>query len=146
MNIRTMTIDDYEQIYALWISTPGMGLNDVDDSREGIDRYLQRNPTTCFVAEEDGRILGAILCGNDGRRGYISHTAVTIERRREGIGRALVQAALKALKDLRISKVALVVFKHNETGKEYWRALGFSTRTDLDYCNLALIDLTRIDT
>lgn len=76
MQIRKMTIDDYDSLYELWIHTPGMGLNDVDDSREGISRYLERNPKTCFVAEENGRLLGGILSGHDGRRGYIYHTAV----------------------------------------------------------------------
>lgn len=76
MNIRIMTIEDYEKVYTLWLSCEGMGLNNLDDSRDGIERFLNRNPETCFVAENDNRIVGVIIVGNDGRRGYIYHTAV----------------------------------------------------------------------
>ncbi len=74
MNIRNMKISDYESVYALWMSCTGMGLNNLDDSKEGIEIFLKRNPTTCFVAEENGRIIGVIMVGSDGRRGYIYHT------------------------------------------------------------------------
>lgn len=72
MQIRLMTISDYNQVYELWINTPGMGLNNLDDSKEGIDRYLKRNPSTCFVAEDEGKIIGVIMSGHDGRRGLSS--------------------------------------------------------------------------
>lgn len=78
MKIEKLTINDYSDVYQLWISTPEMGLNTIDDSREGIERYLERNPNTCFVARVDNKIVGVILCGHDGRRGYIHHTAVNI--------------------------------------------------------------------
>lgn len=146
MLIRTMTIDDYDRVYALWVSTPGMGLNNIDDSREGIERFLQRNPTTCFVSEDSDRIIGVILSGNDGRRGFIYHTAVAVDKRKLGIGTLLVQAALAAQREAGISKVALVVFKRNEIGNDFWAELGFNVRGDLNYRNLALLDLTRIDT
>lgn len=84
-NIRVMTIDDYEDVYDLWIHTPGMGLNSTDDSREGIQKYLKRNPTTSFVAEEQGKIIGVIMAGHDGRRGYIHHTAILPDYRCQGI-------------------------------------------------------------
>lgn len=71
MKLRQMKLEDYEQLQQLWLSTPGMGLNDIDDSLEGIQRFLKRNPSTCFVAEENKEIIGTILCGEDGRRGYI---------------------------------------------------------------------------
>lgn len=145
-NIRKMTIEDYETVYDLWISTPGMGLNDLDDSREGIEKYLKRNPNTCFVAEGDGKITGVILAGNDGRRGFIHHTAVLMEYRNQGIGKKLVDTALEALKKEGIHKVALVVFKHNETGDAFWEKQGFSVREDLKYRNRALAELKRIDT
>ena len=141
MEIRKLTINDYEEIYELWMSTPGMGLNDIDDSREGIDKYLKRNPNTCFVA-----VVGVILSGHDGRRGYISHTAVSIENRNKGIGSALIDTALKTLKVEGINKVALVVFKHNDIGNTFWERKGFTTREDLNYRNKALTDLKRIDT
>ena len=88
--IRVMTPIDYDAVYQLWRNTPGMGLNSTDDSREGIERYLRRNPTTCFVAEEDGQLVGVIMAGHDGRRGYIYHTAVLQDYRGRGIGRSLV--------------------------------------------------------
>jgi ribosomal protein S18 acetylase RimI-like enzyme len=99
-----------EEVYKLWISTPGMGLNDMDDSKTGIDKYLKRNPNTCFVAIEFGEIVGVILSGHDGRRGYIHHTAVSIAHRNKGIGSLLVDNALRALKSEGIHRVALVVF------------------------------------
>ena len=146
MDIRKMTIDDYEQVYALWLSCKGMGLNDLDDSREGIERFLQRNPDSCFVADDSGDIVGVIIAGNDGRRGYIYHTAVNPERRREGIATKLVDTALAALKAEGINKVALVVFGRNEPGNAFWERYGFTSREDLVYRNMALAELVRIDT
>ena len=124
----------------------GMGLNTIDDSREGIARYLKRNPNTCFVSEHDRTITGAILAGHDGRRGYIYHTAVNPAYRRQGIGTALVNAALHALANEGIIKVALVVFSRNDAGNAFWERLGFTARGDLTYRNKALRAITRIDT
>lgn len=146
MNIRTMTLEDYGAVYALWLSCKGMGLNDLDDSEYGISRFLARNPSTCFVAEEGGGIVGVILAGNDGRRGYIYHTAVSPEYRCRGIARELVSAALKALEALGISKAALVVFARNESGNAFWERLGFTPRDDLIYRNKAMAKMARIDT
>lgn len=144
--IRGLRAEDYESVYALWLSCKGMGLNDVDDSREGIARYLARNPNTCFVAEKDGAIVGVILSGHDGRRGFIHHTAVSPAARGQGIGSALVERALGALRDEGISKVALVAFAHNEAGNAFWEKQGFTVRGDLVYRNKALAQMTRIDT
>lgn len=146
MDIRVMTIEDYDGLYALWLSCKGMGLNDVDDSRDGIARYLRRNPTTCFVVVEGARIIGCIMAGHDGRRGYIYHTAVHPDCRKTGIGAALVNAALEALKREHISKVALVVFSRNEAGNAFWERLGFTLREDLIYRNRNLMELIRMDT
>jgi ribosomal protein S18 acetylase RimI-like enzyme len=146
MIIRPMRAGDYEQVYALWLGTPGMGLNTTDDSREGIERYLRRNPTTCFVAEETGELIGVILSGHDGRRGYISHTAVKVAEQRRGIGTALVEQALAALKAEGITKVALVVFASNKAGNTFWEKRNFTLRQDLNYRNKALEVLERIDT
>ena len=145
MNIRTMTIADYDKVYALWLSCKGMGLNNLDDSREGIERFLKCNPDTCFVAE-DGEVVGVILAGNDGRRGYIHHTAVSPDHRRKGIAKALVNAALNALHDLGINKTALVVFERNADGNAFWENIGFTAREDLVYRNKALTEIIRIDT
>ncbi|MBQ8654659.1 MAG: GNAT family N-acetyltransferase [Clostridia bacterium] len=146
MKIRTMKETDYPQLYGLWMRCRGMGLNDVDDSALGIARYLRRNPSTCFVAEEDGAVLGAIMAGHDGRRGFIYHTAVDPDCRRRGIGSKLVDAALRALRDEGIAKVALVVFSRNEAGNAFWAHQGFTLREDLCYRNLALTEIRRTDT
>lgn len=146
MEIRTMTIDDYNQAYSLWLSTPGMGLNDIDDSREGIEKYLARNPDTCFVAEIEGEITGVILAGHDGRRGFIHHTVVAESKQRHGIGSMLVENAIEALKREGINKVALVVFGRNEKGNTFWEKQGFITRSDLVYRNRTITELKRIDT
>lgn len=146
MEIRKMQLSDYDSVYALWLSCPGMGLNNLDDSREGIAKYLARNPDTCFVAEEQGKIIGAILTGHDGRRGYISHTAVSPNCRRQGVGRQLVETALNALKAQGINKVNLVAFARNEQGNAFWEKMGFTTRPDLIYRNKTLADMIRIDT
>lgn len=141
-----MTIGDYEQIYALWLRSSGMGLNNLDDSREGIAGFLRRNPTTCLVAQEGERVVGVILAGNDGRRGYLYHTAVAPDCRHRGIGSALVQAVLDALAAEGIRKVALVVFSRNQAGNAFWEAQGFTVRDDLTYRNRALVEMERIDT
>ena len=146
MNIREMIEADYDQVYQLWLSCAGMGLNDLDDSKEGIARFLQRNPQTCLVAVENQTIIGAILVGSDGRRAYIYHTAVHPNYRRRGIARQLVETVLTVLDDLKIHKVALVVFKRNTEGNQFWERLGFSVREDLIYRNQARTEMTRIGT
>lgn len=95
MNIRNMILQDYEAVYSLWMFCQGMGLNNLDDSKEGIGRFLERNPQTCFVAEDQGHIVGVILAGNDSRRGYIYHTATSPEYRRQGIAAALVDHVIE---------------------------------------------------
>lgn len=144
--VRPMVIDDYDRVYALWMSCKNMGFNDVDDSRDGIGRYLRRNPNTCFVAEAGGALCGVILTGHDGRRGFIHHMAVAEDCRRLGVGQALVERALDALRAEGISKVALVAFKYNEIGNAFWERQGFTVREDLNYRNRALTKLIRIDT
>lgn len=146
ITIRKMTIDDYEGVYNLWMKTKGMGLNDIDDSREGIDKLLKRNPNTCFVAIDSQKVIGVILSGHDGRRGYIYHTAVNDDYRGRGIGTMLVDDTMNALKEEGINKVALVAFHRNKIGNEFWESRGFTVREDLVYRNKALVELKRIDT
>ena len=146
MDIRLMTIDDYEKIYELWMSCEGMGLNNLDDSKEGIEKFLNRNPDTCFVAEIEEVIVGVIIVGNDGRRGYIYHTAVKPQYRQQGIAKSLVETAMAALQRIGINKAALVVFDRNESGNDFWEKMGFTVRDDLRYRNKALADIVRIDT
>lgn len=144
IKLRNMTINDYEAVYDLWISTPGMGLNNLDDSKEGIEKYLKRNPTSCFVAVIRGEIIGVILAGHDGRRGFIYHTAVHIAHRNQGVARALVANAMNALELEGVYKVALVVFDENKIGNEFWEKLGFSQRLDLVYRNKGIRELHRM--
>lgn len=146
MRLRKMDISDYDRVYSLWIGTPGMGLNTTDDSKEGIAKYLNRNPNTCFVAENDNEIIGVIMSGHDGRRGYIHHTAVKTSEQNMGIGSALLACAMDALKAEGIHKVALVVFGRNEIGNTFWEKKGFTSRDDLIYRNKNINPLTRVDT
>ena len=146
MSIRIMTPADYDAVYALWMSCKNMGFNHLDDSREGIERFLRRNPTTSFVAFEGDALAGVILAGQDGRRGYIYHMAVAESHRRQGIGTALVARCLAALRAEGIHKVALLVFRYNDAGNAFWERQGFAERADVAYRNRALTELIRIDT
>ena len=146
LTIRPFVIEDYDAVYALWMSCKNMGFNNLDDSREGIERFLRRNPATSFVAEDDGRLVGVILAGHDGRRGYIYHMSVSEDQRRKGMGSKLVESALKALKAEGINKVALLVFHRNKAGNAFWEKQGFTLREDVAYRNRALTEIIRIDT
>ncbi|MCD8222043.1 MAG: GNAT family N-acetyltransferase [Clostridiales bacterium] len=146
MDIRLMKISDYHAVYALWMSCKGMGLNNLDDTEEGIRKFLDRNPDTCFVAESDGVIIGVIMAGNDGRRGYIYHTAVAPRYRNQGVATALADRTIEALLGLGITKVALVVFGRNETGNVFWEHRGFHVRKDIVYRNKSLKEMERMDT
>lgn len=135
MELRILEIEDYENIYRLWANTSGMGLRSLDDSQTGIAKFLKRNPTTNFVAVEAGEIVGVILCGHDGRRGYIYHAAVDVNYRGQGIGTRLINEVYNALEKEGITKAALVVFKTNELGNSFWKSIGFEERKDLNYYN-----------
>ncbi|MCR1960511.1 GNAT family N-acetyltransferase [Thomasclavelia cocleata] len=138
MKMRLLKISDYQSVYNLWKNTSGMGLRSLDDSEEGIKRFLLRNPDTNFVAIVDEKIVGVIMAGNDGRRGYIYHLTVQNEYRRKGIASALVKECLMSLRTEEINKVALVVFSDNTNGNNFWQKLGFIEREDLVYRNLSI--------
>ena len=138
MEIRVITIEDYEQVYKLWTNTAGIGMRSLDDSREGISKFLKRNPTSNFVAIVNDEIIGVILSGHDGRRGYIYHAVVKEEFRKQGIGKALIESVYKALENEGINKVGLVVFKTNNIGNPFWKSQGWEERTDLNYYNKSL--------
>ena len=146
MNIRIMDIADYDKVYDLWMSCKNMGFNNLDDSREGIEKFLKRNPTTSFVAEEADRIVGVVLSGHDGRRGYVYHMSVAEDCRKQGIASKLLENSLAALKEEGINKVALLVFNRNEVGNAFWESQGFIVRDDVAYRNRALTEIVRIDT
>ena len=136
--IRVMTIEDYDEIFALWMKIKGFGIRSVDDSREGIDRFLRRNPTTSIVAVEDGKIVGSILCGHDGRRGCFYHVCVDPDYRMRGIGRTMVVKAMEALKEEEINKVCLIAFAENDIGNAFWNEIGWTKRLDLNYYDYTL--------
>lgn len=136
--IRIMTIDDYDGVYRLWKKIKGFGLRSVDDSREGVQRFLRRNPSTSIVAEEDGKIVGSILCGHDGRRGCLYHVCVDAGYRRRGIGKEMVVKAMEALRQEEINKVTLIAFTKNDIGNAFWNTIGWTQRLDLNYYDFAL--------
>ena len=138
--VKQVTIDDFDAIFELWNSTEQSrrALNPVDDSREGIERYLKRNPETCFAAVINDRIIGVILTGHDGRRGIIHHMCVHPDFRRMGIAAHLVSLAEKALKKEGIQKIFGLVFSDNEPANRFWEKQGYSLRTNLNYRNKSL--------
>lgn len=145
VTIRIMDAADYDAVYALWISTPGMGLSSLDDSREGIARFLARNPACCFVALSGGVLVGVILCGHDGRRGHIYHMAVANDYRKRGIGRALLDHTLNALRAEGINKASLYVFTNNHMGNAFWESVGFAARDDLTIRGMILNDMNKAE-
>jgi len=146
MKIRRMTPADYGKVRDLWLHTSNMGLNETDDSEEGIRKLLNRNPRTCFTAWQGERLIGVILSGNDGRRGFIYHTAVLESERGKGVGNLLVGRAMSALAAEGITKTALLVFTDNLSGNAFWEKLGFAKRGDLIYRSKAIREQKRIIT
>ena len=143
ITIRAVTIEDYSTIFELWNSTEQSrrALNPVDDSREGIERYLKRNPTTCFLACESNhtqKAVGVILTGHDGRRAIIHHMCVHPDYRRRGIAASLLRKAEEALQQEGISKVFGLVFKDNDGANAFWENQGYTLRTNLNYRNKSL--------
>lgn len=136
--IRTMTIEDYDAVYELWMSIHGFGIRSIDDSREGVARFLARNPSTSVVAIADGRVVGAILCGHDGRRGCLYHVCVHENYRKHGIGKAMAVACMRALQAEHINKVNLIAFKSNEIGNQFWKGEEWTFRDDLNYYDFTL--------
>ncbi|OPA87643.1 GNAT family N-acetyltransferase [Pseudomonas fluorescens] len=130
-SIRNMTPADYDAVINLMHSTPGISLRDAD-SREATERYLARNPGLSFVAEAEGRLIACVMCGHDGRRGYLQHVLVLPDYRRRGIAQALVERSLFALEQLGIHKCHLDVFKTNTSAAQYWHGQGWKLRTDID--------------
>lgn len=136
--VRTMTIEDYEGVYALWMTIKGFGMRSIDDSKEGVERFLKRNPETSVVAVENGEIVGAILCGHDGRRGCLYHVCVREDMRMRGIGKAMVVFCMEKLRAEQISKVSLIAFTINDIGNAFWRQIGWTKREDLNYYDFVL--------
>jgi len=131
--IKTMDIEDYNEIMNLWKNTNGIGLSGNDDSKESIEIFLKKNPNTCFVVEYKKEIIGTIMAGNDGRRGHIYHLMVKPEHRRNGLGKKLLEKTEKALKKEGIRKIFLVAFKKNKIGNIFWKNNRYEIRNDLNY-------------
>ena len=136
--VRSMTIADYEKVYALWKQIKGFAMRSVDDSKEGVERFLKRNLKTSVVAIEDGNVVGANLCGHDGRRGCMYHVCVHPAYRRRGIGKEMVVYAMKRLQEEEINKVSLIAFTSNDIGNAFWNTIGWTRRNDLNYYDFTL--------
>ena len=130
--IRSMTLQDFEPVHDLWMTIHGFGIRSVDDSKEGVERFLRRNPGMSVVALCEGEVVGSILCGHDGRRGCFYHVCVREDMRRQGIGKAMATKAMRALQEEHISKVNLVAFTSNEVGNQFWHEEGWRLREDLN--------------
>jgi putative acetyltransferase len=130
MQILAMTAADYAEARSIWEATEGIGLSDAD-SREGVLAFLERNPGLSLVAKQDGRIIGTVLCGHDGRRGYLHHLAVAPEYRGQGLGRRLVDTCLARLAAAGIQKCHAWVYTENRDGQGFWRKIGWHERHDL---------------
>ena len=127
---RPLSDGDFSLCLDLWRSTPGVGLSS-SDNPEAFSRFLGRNQGLSFAAVSEGAFAGTVMCGHDGRRGYLYHLAVGVPFRRRGIGTRLVDLALEALRGEGIDKCTLFVFGDNESGKAFWSAAGWTRRTDL---------------
>jgi ribosomal protein S18 acetylase RimI-like enzyme len=129
-HIDEMTIEDYQQVRSLWEQSEGITLSEVD-SRDAIARFLDHNPGLSFVARDNDEIVGVVLCGHDGRRGYIDHLAVPKSHRRQGIGRALVSRCIYNLMRIGIRKWHLFVLEGNQEAIAFWKKLGWAQRVEL---------------
>lgn len=136
--VRIMTIEDYDGVRKLWMSIKGFAIRSVDDSKEGVEGFLRRNPSTSVVAEADGEIVGSILCGHDGRRGCLYHVCVREDYRMQGIGKEMVVFCMEALKREKINKVSLIAFTQNDIGNAFWNQIGWTKREDLNYYDFVL--------
>ena len=135
--ILPMREEDYDAVRALWMTIRGFGIRALDDSREDVTRFIRRNPTTSVVAVADGRIVGSILCGSDGRQGALYHVCVAREYRRRGIGTRMVGYCMQQLKAMGINKVGLIAFTSNEAGNAFWKQIGWK-KSDVNYYTFTL--------
>ena len=130
VEIRPMTIQDYDEIFAMWQITSKRALSNAD-SRERIAFYLDRNPNMSQVAVVDGKIVGTVLCGHDGRRGFIHHMAVLPEYRRHQIGMKMAKKGLSAIAEAGIDKTHIFCYTDNSLGQSFWKAMGWTKRDDV---------------
>ena len=138
IHIVPMTPADYDAVHALWLTISGFGIRALDDSREDIERFILRNPTTSVVARIGNRIVGSILCGSDGRQGALYHVCVAEEYRRRGIGTRMVGYCMQQLKLMGINKVSLIAFTRNDAGNAFWNQIGWTRKSDVNYYEFVL--------
>lgn len=131
MKYREMRISDYNAVIALWKEIDGLKLRDAD-SFSGIEKYLLRNPGLSFIALKDENIIGSIMSGHDGKRGYIQHLAVNKKQRKLGVATKLLTKCIEALKEEGILKSHINILKDNEKGKNYWASRGWIKRDDIE--------------
>ncbi len=127
---RVMQYEDYDLIKTLWDNIHGFAIRSIDDSKEGVRRFLERNPRTSVVALDGEKVVGTILCGHDGRNGTFYHVCVDEAYRRRGIGRQMVVFCMKALSKEKINQISLIAFTDNEVGNEFWNDIGWTRRSD----------------
>lgn len=138
--IRTMEKEDYDEVYKLWTTIHGFAMRSIDDSKEGVERMLDRNPNLSVVAVADNKIVGTILVGHDGRHACFYHVCVHEDYRKKGIGRAMALEAMVRLKAEGITKIQLVAFTENELGNSFWKSEQWKARTDLNVYDFVLND------
>ena len=131
MHYRNLQIADHEDLIVLWRNCDGISLRDAD-SRQGMQKYLERNPGLSFIAEVDGRIVASLMAGHDGRRGYIQHLAVDPEQRNQGIAGRLLEHCLQALLDQGIAKSHAHVLNSNQQGRDFWSRRGWVHRDEIE--------------
>ena len=131
MKIRQMTIEDYDDIIVLLQETPGVTVRDAD-SKETTSKYLHHNSGLSFVAAVESKIVGCVMCGHDGRRGYLQHLVVNQDNRKQGIGDKLFMSCIRALKKSDISKNHIFVLKTNDLANNYWSNKDWQLREDIN--------------
>jgi ribosomal protein S18 acetylase RimI-like enzyme len=136
--IRAMLPEDYDKVSKLWMSIKGFAIRSIDDSREDVERFIKRNPSTSVVAQKGDRIVGSILCGHDGRQASFHHVCVSKSCRRQGIGTKMVVYCMNALKEQQINKIALIAFTKNDAGNAFWKQIGWTCRPDCNYYEFVL--------
>jgi len=134
MTIDELRLEDYDDAYRLWQGAAGIGLSSAD-SREAIGRYLARNPGMSSAARDGSGLVGAVLAGHDGRRGFLHHLVVVAEERGRGTGRALVERSLERLKAEGIAKAHVFLMNENRSGRGFWEAVGWQPRSDIGVCS-----------
>jgi putative acetyltransferase len=130
IEILPMAIDDLEDVTVLWDATEGVGMNE-SDGPEQLRGFLDRNPGLSLIARDGSRLVGAVLCGHDGRRGFLYHLAVLTDYRKRGLGRAMVDRCLKSLSMLGLLRCNILIYVDNHSGEQFWKTAGWYDRSEL---------------